>query len=134
MTKDVYTQFVSDWRKKNGDGSVPAYIDGQSGNCYIKAAGSVPIADPNNGDMNALIASVSGCMYVILSILVIFAVFWAVRGKPTYIASVSALLLGLLWLGAGSTFLAFSAIVRNSYGFQKNGKSYVDWFVETMLP
>jgi hypothetical protein len=49
---------------------------------------------------------------VILTILVIFAIFWSVRGKPTYIAGVSAWTLGVLWLAAGSVFLAFQSQIR----------------------
>jgi hypothetical protein len=134
VTKDMYTQFVGDWQKKNPNSNPPAQFDGLSGNYYIKAAGSVPIADSSNGDLFAFIAMVTGCIYVVLSILVIFAVFWAVRGKPTYIASVSALMLSLLWLASGSVFLAFFSMVRNSFGVNKSGQSYVEWFTETQLP
>jgi hypothetical protein len=47
--------------------------------------------------------------------LVLFAVFWAVRGQPTYIGVVSATVLGTLWLLSLVGFLVFFSLMNKYY-------------------
>jgi len=64
-----------------------------------------------------------GRIYLILTILLIFAIFWAVRGQPSYIAAVSAAVIGFLWLDALIGFLIFFSLLNKYY----NGSGAQDY-------
>jgi len=81
--------------------------DPKTGQWKVEAVVSAKLGDLNQGTFEGLMATASAPMYVLLTILTLFALFWAVRGKPTYVGIVQSIMIGIAWLGAAVIFALF---------------------------
>jgi hypothetical protein len=73
----------------------------------VSAVVTTKLGDLNYGTLSGIMSGSSGPMYIILTILTLFALFWSVRGKPTYVGVVQAFMIGIAWLAAAILFAVF---------------------------
>jgi hypothetical protein len=66
----------------------PVSQDPKTGQWTVSAVVTTKLGDLNYGTVSGLLACSSGPMYVVLTVLTLFALFWSVRGRPTYVGVV----------------------------------------------
>lgn len=78
----------------------PLRQDERTGQWTAQAIVAAKLGDLSYGPFEGMMTKFSAPMYIITTLLTLFALYWSVRGKPTYVASVQAIMIGIAWLGS----------------------------------
>lgn len=99
VTQDQAQQIQQQWQQMHPSVTPPVTQSADTGLWQANVIIPAKLSSVTYAPFVSAFFSAAAPMYILMSILLIFAIFWAVRGKPTYVAAVQAFIIGIAWLG-----------------------------------